>query len=158
MLAIYHGITWTKLNTPDSKVHGANMGPTWVLSAPDGPHVGPMNLAIRDSYSHRQGYHYDFKTWEDCPYYWPSTQGIQQLCWCLCCLVWQSLWTNSWVASEMRHLNADGTSLQWHMVHFCCVFFWYCLNSPISFRVTSQEEWSTCLMPSHYLTYYQLDS
>ena len=31
---------------PDSKVHGANMGPTWVLLAPDGPHVGPMNLAI----------------------------------------------------------------------------------------------------------------
>ena len=31
---------------PDSKVHGANMGPTWVLSAPDGPHVGPINLAI----------------------------------------------------------------------------------------------------------------
>ena len=35
-------------NAPDSKVHGANMGPTWVLSAPDGPHVGPMNLATRD--------------------------------------------------------------------------------------------------------------
>ena len=32
---------------PDSKFHGANMGPTWVLSAPDGPHVGPMNLATR---------------------------------------------------------------------------------------------------------------
>ena len=32
---------------PDSKVHGANMGPTCVLSAPDGPHGGPMNLAIR---------------------------------------------------------------------------------------------------------------
>ena len=32
---------------PDSKVHGANMGPTWVLSAPDEPHVGPINLAIR---------------------------------------------------------------------------------------------------------------
>ena len=31
---------------PDSKVHGANMGPTWALSVPDGPHVGPMNLAI----------------------------------------------------------------------------------------------------------------
>ena len=29
-----------------SKVHGANMGPTWVLSAPDGSHVGPMNLTI----------------------------------------------------------------------------------------------------------------
>ena len=24
------------------------MGPTWVLSAPDGPHVGPVNLAIRE--------------------------------------------------------------------------------------------------------------
>ena len=24
------------------------MGPTWVLSAPDGPHIGPTNLAIRD--------------------------------------------------------------------------------------------------------------
>ena len=32
---------------PDSKVHRANMGPRWVLSAPDGPHVCPMNLAIR---------------------------------------------------------------------------------------------------------------
>ena len=34
--------------TLDSKVYGANMGLTWVLTAPDGPHVGPMNLAIRD--------------------------------------------------------------------------------------------------------------
>ena len=32
---------------PDSKVHGANMGPTCVLSAPGGPHVGPINLDIR---------------------------------------------------------------------------------------------------------------
>ena len=32
---------------PDSKVHGANMEPIWVLTAPDRPHVGPMNLAIR---------------------------------------------------------------------------------------------------------------
>ena len=31
---------------PDSKVHGANMGPTWDRQDPDGPHVGPMNLAI----------------------------------------------------------------------------------------------------------------
>ena len=33
----------------DSKVHTANMGPTWVLSAPDGSHVGPMNLSIRET-------------------------------------------------------------------------------------------------------------
>ena len=34
---------------PHSKVHGANTGPTWVLSSPGGPHVGPINLAIRES-------------------------------------------------------------------------------------------------------------
>ena len=27
------------------------MGPTWVLSASDGPHVGPMNLVIRDHFT-----------------------------------------------------------------------------------------------------------
>ena len=31
---------------PDNKVHGAIMGPTWDLSVPDGPHVGPMKLGI----------------------------------------------------------------------------------------------------------------
>ena len=30
-----------------AKFMGPTRGPTWVLSAPDGPHVGPMNLAIR---------------------------------------------------------------------------------------------------------------
>ena len=35
-----------KQSNPDIKVHGANMGPTWILSAPDGPRVGPMNFAI----------------------------------------------------------------------------------------------------------------
>ena len=37
---------------PISKVHGNNMGPTWGLSAPDGPHVGPMNLTIRAAIIH----------------------------------------------------------------------------------------------------------
>ena len=32
---------------PYSKVHGANMGPIWGRQDPGGPHVGPMNLAIR---------------------------------------------------------------------------------------------------------------
>ena len=40
-------INFDKKLAPDSRIHGANMGPTWVLSAPGGPHVGPMNLAIR---------------------------------------------------------------------------------------------------------------
>ena len=36
--------------TPDSKVHGANMGPIWGRQDPGGPHVGPMNLAIWDNF------------------------------------------------------------------------------------------------------------
>ena len=32
------------LDYPDSKLHGANMGPTWVLSAPDGPMLSPWTL------------------------------------------------------------------------------------------------------------------
>ena len=36
----------------DSKVHVVNMGPTWVLSVPGGPHVGPMSFAIRVITSH----------------------------------------------------------------------------------------------------------
>ena len=36
----------TRHHIPDSKVHGANMGPTWGQQDPDGPHVGNMNLAI----------------------------------------------------------------------------------------------------------------
>ena len=30
----------------DSKVHGANMGPTWGRQDPGGSHVGHVNLAI----------------------------------------------------------------------------------------------------------------
>ena len=32
---------------PDSKVHGANMGPIWDRQDRNGPHVDPMNFAIR---------------------------------------------------------------------------------------------------------------
>ena len=34
---------------PDSKVHEAYMGPTWGRQDPGGPHVGPVNLAIREN-------------------------------------------------------------------------------------------------------------
>ena len=34
-------------NVPDSKVHGANTGLIWGRQDPGGPHVGPMNFAIR---------------------------------------------------------------------------------------------------------------
>ena len=34
--------------TEIARFTGVNMEPTWVPSAPAGPHVGPINLAIRD--------------------------------------------------------------------------------------------------------------
>ena len=37
-------------NMPDSKVHGADMGPIWGRQDPGGTHVGPMNFAICDVY------------------------------------------------------------------------------------------------------------
>ena len=43
-------------------VHGANMGPTWVLSVPDGPHVGPMHVI----------------KWKHFPRYWPFVRGIHR--------------------------------------------------------------------------------
>ena len=41
-----HSVSGATPSYPDSKVHGANMGPTWVLLASDEPHTGPMNFAI----------------------------------------------------------------------------------------------------------------
>ena len=34
------------IKPPDSKVHGANMGPSWGWQDPGVPHIGPMNFAI----------------------------------------------------------------------------------------------------------------
>ena len=36
----------------DSKIHGANMGPIWVLSVPYGPYAGVWIRTINISYSH----------------------------------------------------------------------------------------------------------
>ena len=44
---------------PDGKVHGANMGPTWVLTAPGGPNVGPINFAIRVVHQLLQDVHHN---------------------------------------------------------------------------------------------------
>ena len=45
---------WRRRNAssiPDSKIHGDNMGPTWVLSAPDGPMLAPWTLLSGITYS-----------------------------------------------------------------------------------------------------------
>ena len=35
-----------RMGSPNSKVHGANMGPIWGRQVPGGPHVGPMKFVI----------------------------------------------------------------------------------------------------------------
>ena len=68
---------------PESKVHGANMGPSWVLSTPDGPHVSPMNLVIRIvkllfMLVFSDITHDDVMKWKHFPRYWSFVQGIQR--------------------------------------------------------------------------------
>ena len=41
--------TYFSTAIPDSKVHGANMGPIWARQDSGGPHVGPINFAIWDT-------------------------------------------------------------------------------------------------------------
>ena len=53
------------IKIPDSKVHGANMGPIWGQQDPGGPHVGPMNFAI----------------WDDpCEGTWKQNEKVMYLC------------------------------------------------------------------------------
>ena len=47
---------------PDSKFHVTNMGPNWILPAPSGPHVGHMDLAIRDHWLGSHSPHIDGAT------------------------------------------------------------------------------------------------
>ena len=44
-------------SSPDSKVHGANMGSIWGRQDPGGPHVGPMNFVIWEASALRSHIH-----------------------------------------------------------------------------------------------------
>ena len=76
-----------KLGYPDSKVHGANMGPTRVLSAPGGPHIGPTNLAFRVGFF--------------------TLRNLPSLC--LCKLIWRRCWEPSPVLSALLSIYHSAT-------------------------------------------------
>ena len=63
-IILWHRKPYDMYTHPDSKFHGANMGPSWVLSARDGAHVGPMNLVIRACMNqHLKATTHFFETW-----------------------------------------------------------------------------------------------
>ena len=90
-------VTVVSLTNPDSKVHGANMGPTWVLSAPDGPHVGPMNLAIWEGSVMQKAFHcHGARRWISLM----KGQWYRALMFPLM-LAWTSCWTNCSVVGDL---------------------------------------------------------
>ena len=99
--------------TPDSKVHGANMGPTWVLSAPGGPHVGPMNFVTRDNiiYCISQG----LCTW-----------FVSVVAWQRLILTFKVSWDflgsrrPFWMMSSSQEKYLSITSKQWYLVENMC--------------------------------------
>ena len=53
------------------------MGPTWVLSAPDGPHAGPMDIALRYPISERKFYTKEFHGSKFNPIFWKGSPVVK---------------------------------------------------------------------------------
>ena len=51
---------------PDSKVHGANMGPNWGRQDPVGPHVGLMDFVIWDAMVHFENICHISESYQNC--------------------------------------------------------------------------------------------
>ena len=83
---------WYFHSNPVSKVHGANMAPTLVLSAPDGSHAGPMTLLsgnVTKSVAFNPNTHHEEENWYDsavphqttyCKVIWLNCWPIQCTC------------------------------------------------------------------------------
>ena len=111
---------WFVYAFPYSKVHGTNKGPTWVLSAPDGPHVDPMNLAFRAIGKIHQAvprglckqctvqfwYQYTESSWYQCPYLWWYSQSAV---WYI--LKWRFRKYQRWLLSEISVLTIPITGM-----------------------------------------------
>ena len=81
---------------PDSKVHGAYMGPTWGRQAPGGPHIGPTNLAIWPLQLEKLTLSSSANsTWDQC--WWFSF-------WCLCANMWRR---RRWSKVSLGHVLID---------------------------------------------------
>ena len=98
-LSLVEVLGWHML-CPDSKGCGANMGPAWVLSAPDGTHVGPWNLLSGRS----------CLIVFTAPF--PGNASNAKFD-CFSFIAWTISWVNNWDASDLRHLNTHVSSFWW---------------------------------------------
>ena len=96
---------------PDSKAHAANMKPTWVLSAPDGPHVGPMNLAIRMPFWRRKCV---------CEYTQACDWNISEVGWWLSNYIHYKVWDKiTYTFPKVNDANLDVWKWIWNLIpHF----------------------------------------
>ena len=80
---------------PESKVHGASMGPIWVQQDPGGPHVGPMNFAILVSL--------------------PSSWLLQDLFWHFLCKLLSTQWCHGNIIHITGPLWRESTNYHWEI-------------------------------------------
>ena len=120
---------------PDSKVHGANMGPTWVLSVPDGPHVGPWTLLSGDSCEHML---------PTDQYGYGLTQGslppVIALLWCLYdrirshkiwhILVYENTKCKKIIQSKTLFWNCDFMQFIWSWISVTLIHYPWIRNTP----------------------------
>ena len=104
------------------------MGPTWVLSAPGGPHVGPIILVIRVMFNLEQAYTFSITTTQCRNTSWHGnvfrttspflTEFPSQIpnYYIFSVVSRNKLLNNSRIGGDLRHNDASVTSLWWVFV------------------------------------------
>ena len=129
-----------RIRYPDSKVHGAYMGPTRDRQDPGGPHVGPMTLVIWVSMPVRSEFVRHIY----------MTLGIDQMI--SSNFEWYITWRNCVIQNGRLNCKSFYWNiwLQIHLLQFCSVS-----DSIFSFRM--RIEWKSS-QAGHYCKYRQVSN
>ena len=160
-LSIWCAVT---VHTQHSKVHRANIGPTWVLSAPDGHHVGPVDLAIRGIFEIKQWpvhmMHWIanlLNLWLDNPCsflvsgIWQDACSISRqvvngvyLSNSAVCLLYTSIWARqkNKQPTDLSTNPLTAAALDCHFEEWCChsLIKWYLCQKPFSNALSTLNE------------------
>ena len=112
------------LKYPDSKIHGAYMGPTWGRQDPGGPHVGPRNLIIRViAWCHHHHHHHHHHHIVHCNHYARLKHPFY-------------VQLRKWKSLQWRHNERNGISNQQRLGCSLNHLFRRASKKPSNFRVT----------------------